>query len=587
MEVNINQSHEFNNLSPTYAQENYSHNHNLYSYKYYEEYKTRGLELRPNQMMPNTDWDIWLVSAGRGFGKTVSGAAAVDTLLRNGAFKKIAIIGATLHDARHIMCNSLLKVNPKIKLESSKHKVSWENGGEGYFFGGDPEKLRGFEFDLVWIDEFIKFKKPVELFQQVDFCLRLKGEDLSSKIIITTTPNNSKILENIAYDPKTFITYGTSYDNEKNLSSRFFKNIENYKNTDFGEQEIYGKIVNDALLWRPFHIKHLHKKSHTNVFFQNNYDKVIRNNKENPSTKEEVLAAMYGRLQDKSNKISELDADIINRINEISFTDVVDLIDEYTIGVDPAFGGKSETGIILVGVTKNNQYYVLEDLSGNYSCSVWTRIVRHLSMKFSRCSISIETNHGGGIFREIFGGHMYIKENRATESKLKRSVASLLMYENSEVIHYKPFKFLEGQMLNFRPNSNDRVDALVWALKFLKNRYNPNYWHDEFNNKEEENNLADEKNVENFNLTKEVKVCTELNINTALKGKNENQTNNNDNNHSNSNMENHPNSINNETIKKKSHIHKIVKKNINNHEIIKKKDYIRVCKEKKKRRCIM
>lgn len=475
----------------------------LYAYNYYEEYKSKGLELRQNQMMPkNSEWHIWLICAGRGFGKTISGAAAIDTLARNGVFKNIAIIGATFYDSRHIMCeNGLLKVNPKIKLESSKHKVSWENGATGHFFSGDyPNKLRGYEFDLIWIDELVKIKNPEKLWEQISFCLRLKGQDLSSKIIITTTPNSSKLLETIAYDSNTAISYGSSYDNAKNLSDRFFQNIENYKNTKFGEQEIYGKIINESSLWRQFHIQHLHKNSNDNVFFNNNYDNFLRNSNKNSEnlTKQEILQEIYGRFkEDKHNQISELDNHIIERINKISFPDIEHMIDEYTIGIDPAFGGRSETGIILVGVTKNNQYYVLEDLSGNYSCSVWTRIVRFLSKKFYRCSISIETNHGGGIFREIFGGHMYIKENRAFENKFKRSVSSLIMYENSEVIHYKPFKILEGQMLNFRPNQNDRVDALVWALKFLKNRYNPDYWHNSHNN------LFNEETSEKINEKKE------------------------------------------------------------------------------------
>ncbi len=340
----------------------------------------------------------------------------------------------------------------------------------------------------------------------MNFCLRLKGADNSSKVIITTTPTNAKILENIAYNENTAITYGTSYDNEKNLSTRFFENIKAYKNTSFGEQEIYGKIINKSILWRPFHIEHLHKNlNNKECFFESDYDNFTKNknnkNLENLS-KKEILQEIYGGFQeDRNHKIQDLDNQIMKRINEISFPDIEPIIDEYTIGIDPAFGGRSETGIVLVGVTKKNQYYILEDLSGNYSCSVWTRIVRFLSKKFSRCSISIETNHGGGLFKEIFAGHMYIKENRAVESKLQRSISSLIMYENSEVIHYKPFKRLEHQMLNFTPNQNDRVDALVWALKFLKNRYNPNYWiDDEFINKDKSNNLINEKNMEKTDL---------------------------------------------------------------------------------------
>ena len=100
----------------------------------------------------------------------------------------------------------------------------------------------------------------------------------------------------------------------------------------------------------------------------------------------------------------------------------------------------------------------------------------------------VEINQGGHLLKDLFKGQCPVKEVRATESKFVRAIPAFIMYENREVIHYKPLEILEKQMLNFRPNQNDRVDALVWALDYLKHRYTPNYWTD-YLTKQIDNNI--------------------------------------------------------------------------------------------------
>ena len=48
---------------------------------------------RPEQRIPNTDKWLWLILAGRGFGKTRTGAEAVMELVNRGKYKSIAIVG--------------------------------------------------------------------------------------------------------------------------------------------------------------------------------------------------------------------------------------------------------------------------------------------------------------------------------------------------------------------------------------------------------------------------------------------------------------------------------------------------------------
>src|SRR3954452_25541163 len=50
---------------------------------------------RPNQLPPAGDWRIWLLLAGRGFGKTRCGAELVRSRTASGVARRIAIVAPT------------------------------------------------------------------------------------------------------------------------------------------------------------------------------------------------------------------------------------------------------------------------------------------------------------------------------------------------------------------------------------------------------------------------------------------------------------------------------------------------------------
>ena len=55
---------------------------------------------RENQLPPLEDWRVWLVMAGRGFGKTRMGAEWVSEAALANPGARIALIGATLTEKR-------------------------------------------------------------------------------------------------------------------------------------------------------------------------------------------------------------------------------------------------------------------------------------------------------------------------------------------------------------------------------------------------------------------------------------------------------------------------------------------------------
>ena len=61
------------------------------------------LRAHGGQVPPGGDWTTWLILAGRGFGKTFAGAAWIDERARSVRGARIALVGATLNDARSVM----------------------------------------------------------------------------------------------------------------------------------------------------------------------------------------------------------------------------------------------------------------------------------------------------------------------------------------------------------------------------------------------------------------------------------------------------------------------------------------------------
>ncbi len=105
---------------------------------------------RDEQLPPEGDWLAWLICAGRGFGKTRAGAEWVRRIARDNPDARIALIGASLAEARAVMVegeSGLLAVSPPYRrpaFEPSLRRLSWPNGAQAYLYSAaEPESLRG------------------------------------------------------------------------------------------------------------------------------------------------------------------------------------------------------------------------------------------------------------------------------------------------------------------------------------------------------------------------------------------------------------------------------------------------------------
>lgn len=404
----------------------------LYNYKF---------NARPKQQFPDGDWLTWLIKSGRGFGKSWVGSNWV--IDRAKKYKEpIAVIGKNAADVRDVQvevgASSILKLSPpwfKPEYQPSKRRLIFPNGVLAILYSAeDPDLLRGPQHGSAWLDEFCKFQYPQELWDNLLFGLRLGNKP---QAVITTTPRPIKTLKQIASDPKTVVTTGSTFENRYNLANVFLSEIKNrYDGTRLGRQELYGEILLD-----------------------------------NP-----------GALFNYTN----LDQYRVKQAPELK---------QIVVAIDPAITAEedsNETGLIVAGIDEQNHGYTIEDASNIYHPQEWALKAINLYDKHKANYIVAEVNQGGLMVVNTINqaaksiGHspIQVKTVHATKGKFLRAEPVAVLFEQGRVHHVGNFPELEDQMTSFLPGdgkSPDRLDALVWAyyhllVKQLETKEEESFW---------------------------------------------------------------------------------------------------------------
>lgn len=112
---------------------------------------------RPEQLPPPDDWRLWLVCAGRGFGKTRMGAEWVGQVARADRHARIALVGSSIGEVRSVMVegeSGILACSPagdRPRFEASLRRLVWPRGAQATLYSaGEPESLRGPQHSHAW-----------------------------------------------------------------------------------------------------------------------------------------------------------------------------------------------------------------------------------------------------------------------------------------------------------------------------------------------------------------------------------------------------------------------------------------------------
>lgn len=404
---------------------------------------------RPNQLAPGTtgavdprtDWAFWLVMAGRGFGKTRSGAEWAIEQARAMPGSHGALVAPTTDDAKKVMLSAgleavegasgILAVSPRDfmpRYEPSKRILTWPNSTVATLYTAEePDRLRGPQHQWGWVDEMAAWAKNQEAWDQFLFGLRL-GK--TPRACITTTPRPIKILRQLLKDPRTVVSSGSTHENRENLAADWFASIINrYENTRLGRQELYAELLED------------------------------------------VPGALWGLGEIEAHRLS-------------TGSPLIPSMRRVVVAIDPAVSnkaGSAETGIVSCGIGMCScrgepelHGFVLRDSSGKYSPNAWAQEAVALYRRMSADRVVAEVNNGGDLVEvnlRTVGGHVPYRAVHASRGKYTRAEPVAALYEQGKIHHVGPLPLLEDQMTTWDATdgspSPDRVDALVWAFTDL------------------------------------------------------------------------------------------------------------------------
>ncbi|MDQ3145182.1 MAG: terminase family protein [Pseudomonadota bacterium] len=389
------------------------------------------------QRPPSDDWRTWVIMAGRGFGKTRAGAEWVLEQIDRGVPLRIALVAATLHEARRVMvegASGLLSVGDGriASWRPSLGLLKFKGGSEANLFSGaSPDGLRGPEHHLAWCDELAKWEKAEECWDMLQLGLRL-GE--RPRALITTTPRAGSALRRIMAAPGTVVTGGHTRANP-HLPGAFVDAVEEmYGGTRLGRQELGGELLSDnpGALW-----------------------------------KVEVLERCRVRAQAGTSQLSVSPCGPFTRV---------------VIGVDPP-SGDGTCGIVVCARDADGIAHLLADYSVT-ACSPegWTRAVADAAALHAPGPDSVlivaERNQGGKMVESVLrmaGPRLRIKLVTAVHGKTVRAEPVALLFEAGRVRVHGRFPELESELLGMIAGgayegpgrSPDRADAMVWALSEL------------------------------------------------------------------------------------------------------------------------
>ena len=386
------------------------------------------LKARPEQLAPIGDWQTWLILAGRGWGKTRTGAEWVQEQVLLGSASRIALVAPTASDVRDVMIEGESGIlataanHMRPVYEPSKRRLTWPNGAVATAFSADePDRLRGPQHDAAWADELAAWTYP-EAWDMLQFGLRLGKRPRS---IVTTTPKPVKLIRDLLkrQGAGVLVTRGRTADNAANLAPTFLEAIERrYGGTRLGRQELEGEFLDD------------------------------------------VPGALWQR--------DWIDRDRVERVPDLR---------RIVVAIDPAVSnneGSDETGIIVAGKDGDGHVYVLADLSGRYSPAEWARKAIGLYHAHKADRIVAEVNNGGAMVEETLRAvdrNIPFKAVTASRGKVIRAEPVSALYEQRKAHHVGMFPVLEDQMCSFTSDfsraaagySPDHLDALVWAVAEL------------------------------------------------------------------------------------------------------------------------
>jgi phage terminase large subunit-like protein len=420
------------------------------------------------QLPPDQEgWRTWLMMAGRGFGKTRAGAEWVEKIARSRPGMRIALVGATIDEARRVMVEGVSGVltvarrnRHRVKWEPSIGRMRWPNGSEAQLFSGDnPEGLRGPEHDIAWADELAKWREAESAWMNLQMGLRRGSRP---RALVTTTPRPIELLKRIREDRRTVVTTGRTQENV-NLDKRFVEvMLATYGGTRIGRQELDGELIEEieGSLWP----RELMEKARITLPLPGREGTGVGASE--ASRAATSIQPASSRLEAHPPPSPPCQGGEFDRI---------------VVGVDPPAGvgeGVDACGIVVCGRSGDSLYVIADESVQGLSPEGWANRVAAAAARWGASIVVAEANNGGAMVASVLRAAdcpVKVKLVHASKGKVARAEPVALRFEAGKAFLAGCFPKLEDQMAGMIAGgayegpgrSPDRADAMVWAMTEL------------------------------------------------------------------------------------------------------------------------
>lgn len=415
-----------------------------------------GPHARPSQRWPDPElitYDVWLLLAGRGFGKTRCGSEWAWRMAKKLPGSRGALVGPTAADTRDILVegeSGILACAPptfRPVYEPSKRKLTYPNGSIQMCYSADePDRLRGPQHHYGWADELAAWKKIQYAWDMLQMGMRL-GEH--PQVCVTTTPRPLPLVKELVKSEMSAVVRGSTYDNLQNLAPTFRRTVvDKYEGTTLGRQELNADILED------------------------------------------LPGALLARSVIEDNRVDDAPTETLLRV----------------VAMDPAGTGLGdETGLVAGTVGVDRHLYITEDRSEKMPPRASATAAWKLFEDTEADVLVFEDNFGKGWVKEVLtkvwqerwlarwkeenpdaapedvpedhaAPAAPLAEVHASAGKQLRAQPTVMRYEKGQVHHVGVFGKLEDQYTTWIPEedpgkSPDRVDAAVHLDAYVAKRF--------------------------------------------------------------------------------------------------------------------
>lgn len=409
------------------------------------------------QVIPDTGYLYYLLMGGRGSSKTFTLCHEIKRRLMRGDPGLMAIC-ATYQDAEDVLIPTILDQFPldgkgSATYNSNKKTITAPNGNSISIKSAAQGIIKGRNTTTCFIDELSECWATLDQDKQLYYWKVLDGNIRkgNAQMIMATNPETTPIFRHLwdmyLTNPEIITIVSSSINDNPYLDPhKKAAYIKQWEGTRYAKQQLEGILdwSCDGALWSK---------------------ELIDDTR--------ILIPGNSSLKDHLNLIA-------NPPNTQSrFRNPLDFFVRFVIAIDPAMSvseNSDETGIIIAALGRDNNVYILEDISGKWLPDTIGEIVQQARLRYPNLKILVETNQGGFFVTNALRPKdnnisSVIIELHHSQNKMTRAQHIVILWDQKTAHIVGNLPKLEQQMIYYSGEANqkspDRFDAMVMTCQHL------------------------------------------------------------------------------------------------------------------------